>query len=455
MEQRIRTSRYPVSHLGDKTLISKLVDGPFGTQIKVSDYRTAGIPLLRVSNCRENEVSDDNLVYIEPELHARLLRSEVRPGDVVLTKTGHVLGYAAVFPNRHERANISSHLVLMRTTKRLLPEFLAAYLRTDAGQDQVYRWGQKATKPELNTIEIRQFLLPVPDSTEQLELLAALGIARAARREKLAQADALLSGLDAYVLETLGLEMPSLDSNTMYAIGVRDLRSRRWDAHFYTPRLRKLEAAIRHLPCQTVSLGTLLREPPLNGLDAREFTDTGRRYLRVQNVRPFDLSFDDVKHVVVKTNKDIALAAGDVLLTRKGTYGVAAVVPSTATDCLISSEIMLLRRGRDTRVSTDFLVAWINCSAGQGLLYRYKSGGIMGHLTQDVVEAVLVPVPDTKVQETISAEVSRRRDEARRLRDEARILWDEARHNFEKELLGPEPSVEEPTASDAKGRRRQ
>ena len=267
-----------------------------------------------------------------------------------------------------------------------------------------------------NLIQLRfvSFCSPFQIPRNNWSCWPPLGIARAARREKLAQADALLSGLDAYVLETLGLEMPSLDSNTMYAIGVRDLRSRRWDAHFYTPRLRKLEAAIRHLPCQTVSLGTLLREPPLNGLDAREFTDTGRRYLRVQNVRPFDLSFDDVKHVVVKTNKDIALAAGDVLLTRKGTYGVAAVVPSMkATDCLISSEIMLLLDAAAIPESIDRFSwsAWINCSAWAKVSFIATSPAASWDTSpRTLVEAVLVPVPDTKVQETISAEVSRRRD---------------------------------------------
>ena len=396
-----------MSTLGDKTLISKLVDGPFGTQIKVGDYRASGIPLLRVSNCRENEVSDENLVYIEPEHHARLLRSEVRPGDVVLTKTGHVLGYAAVFPDgQGEGANISSHLVLMRTTTRLLPGFLAAYLRTEAGQDQVYRWGQKATKPELNTIEIRQFLIPVPKPKEQLKLLAILDAARSERRGKLDAADALLAGLNGFVLGAMGLKLPPPDRSMAYGLRFAEIERHRLDVHFYQPYLRDTERRVRQAGVGTTALGALLASPPINGVDAREFTTHGRRYLRVQNVRPFELETEEIKYVQSEHDKAVALRRGDILLTRKGTFGVAAVVTGDYTDCLISSEIMLLRLSPATHIATDFLVAWINCTAGQTLLDRYRTGGIMGHLTQDVVSEFPVPSAPTEVQHSIAEEVT-------------------------------------------------
>lgn len=451
IEKRIRTSPYPVSILGDKQIISKLVDGPFGTQIKVDDYRTEGIPVIRVSNCRENEINDDNLVYITPEHHERLLRSEVLPGDVVLTKTGNILGYAAVFPNRHKRANISSHLVLMRTTSRLNPGYLAAYLRTNAGQDQVYRWGQKATKPELNTIEIRKFLIPVPKPDQQKELLTSLNAARLEWQRKLKEADDLFTGLDGFVLDALGLTLPPPDGRMTYAVKNCDISSTRLDAHFYTPQLRKAESAIRALPFGSINLSDVLREPPVNGLDARAFEETGRRYLRVQNVRPYELKFDDIKYVNITTVKDIVLKAGNILLTRKGTYGNAAIVPPEASDCLISSEVILLRMKSAAPISAEFLVAWLNSSGGQTLFFRYKSGGIMGHLTQDVVENVPIPLVPKDIQNKIVDEVARRREKARQLRSAAELLWNEAKRRFEEELLGPEPPPEELKTEGKKG----
>lgn len=462
MEQRIRASRYRVSNLGDKTLVSKLVDGPFGTQIKVGDYRTAGIPLLRVSNCRENEVSDDKLVYIEPEHHARLLRSEVCPGDVVFTKTGHILGYAAVFPNRHERANISSHLVLMRTTARLLPEFLAAYLRTDAGQDQVYRWGQKATKPELNTIEIRQFLLPVPKPEQQRELLTALDAARTARREKLAQADALLAGLDGFVLDALGLTLPPPGVRTSYAVRLCDARQR-FDPDYNSPRFRKLRDKIEYGEFPAQSIGSLFH-PIVSGFAAGRDDQTDEPALGVPHIRPLnitstgELHFDGTKMVPrsVVAPGDF-LKQGEILYnnTNSTAWVGKSVVFDADRDCACSNHITRLTL-IDKRHSPYYFTAFFNALRGLGFFGLLSTNfNNQAGINVETLKAVRVPVPDPKDQKKIAGEVARRRDEARRLRDEARTVWNDAKRRFEEELLGPEPNTEEPKTGNNKGGRKQ
>lgn len=459
MEQRIRASRYPVSTLGDKTLISKLVDGPFGTQVKVGDYRASGIPLLRVSNCRENEVSDEKLVYIEPEHHARLLRSEVRPGDVVFTKTGHVLGYAAVFPDRHERANISSHLVLMRTTTRLLPEFLAAYLRTDAGQDQVYRWGQKATKPELNTIEIRQFLLPVPNPEEQLELLAALDTARIAQREKLGEADALLSDLDGFVLDALGLTLPASDGHrTAYAVHLRDARQR-FDPDYNSPRFRTLRAKIEHGRFPAQSVGSLFY-PIVSGFAAGSDDQTDDPDLGVPHIRPLNIT--STAELIFKGTKMVprsAVAPGDFLKkgevlfnnTNSTAWVGKTVVFDVDRDCACSNHITRLIL-IDKRHNPYYFAALFNALRRLGFFGLLSTNfNNQAGINADTLKAIRLSVPDPKAQEKIATEVARRRDEARHLRDEARTIWDDAKRRFEEELLGPETNAEEPKTGGAKG----
>ena len=134
--------------------------------------------------------------------------------------------------------------------------------------------------------------------------------------------------------------------------------------------------------------------------------------------------------------RNVALKAGDVLLTRKGTFGVAAAVPQDAEDCLISSEIILLRLSPKSECSSEYLVAWLNSSIAKTLLDRNKAGGIMGHLTQDVVAEFPVPIPTPQVQRRIVEEVGRRRDQAQRLRKQAASEWKAAKAQFEERLWG-------------------
>lgn len=437
LEYRIRQSTYPVYHIGEPEVSIKSVDGPFGSDLKAEEYVDNGVPLVRVSNCRSGEIlQDEELVYISEEKHNQLIRSEVLPGDVLLTKAGHILGYSAVFPTELIKGNITSHLAAIRPSVNVVPKFLVAYLSSSLGISQIYRWGNKATRPELNTDEVRQILISLPPLNIQQKLVDDLEAARASRKRKLAEADALLAGIDGFLMEKLGLTLPEEDKRQSYAVKLKNINSHRLDSYYHTPFLRKTEEAIRSLKVKLVELFALLQLPPLNGVDARDYLDTGQRYLRVQNVRPYELLMDDVKYVSSDSKKDVALKAGDVLLTRKGTFGVATSVPKEAEDCLISSEIILLRLSPDAACLSEYLVTWLNSSVAKILLDRYKTGGIMGHITQDVVSVFPVPVPPMETQQTIAAEITRRREETRRLRAEAAKEWEAAKKRFEQDLLG-------------------
>jgi hypothetical protein len=57
----MRVSGFPVYRIGDEEISLKVVDGPFGSQLKVNEYKEKGVPLIRVSNCRTGEILiDDN-----------------------------------------------------------------------------------------------------------------------------------------------------------------------------------------------------------------------------------------------------------------------------------------------------------------------------------------------------------------------------------------------------------
>ena len=187
-----------------------------------------------------------------------------------------------------------------------------------------------------------------------------------------------------------------------------------------------------------MSLASLLSSPVVNGVDARKYQENGQRYLRVQNIKPFEIVLDDVKHVSVTSSKDVFLSSGNVLLTRKGTFGVAAVVSDEAQDCLISSEIMLLRMAGNSECRADYLVAWLNSSIAQTILERHKTGGIMGHLTQDIVSQFLIPIPSDDIQQKIVQEICYKRQAATKIRQEAELEWETAKTRFEQKLLGEE-----------------
>lgn len=67
---------------------------------------------------------------------------------------------------------------------------------------------------------------------------------------------------------------------------------------------------------------------------------------------------------------------------------------------------------------------------------RHKTGGIIGHITQDVVSEFPVPIPAQDIQQKIVSEMHQKRVETQRLRQEAEAEWEAAKTRFERQLLG-------------------
>lgn len=433
-------------HGGHQTL-SGLFSRAFGELVVCEPEYGSGeraIPLqqsndvkyIRITDFDDDGIAPGNEFVTAAKIESRYLLSD---DDVLFARSGATAGKTFIYSSELGPSIFAGYCIRFRFDKdQVIPKFAYFYTKTSRYKSWVRSIQRPSGQPNINKEEFKSFTIPLPPLPVQQEMVKEMGKARESRRRKLEQADALLAYLDAFLLENLDLTLPPPTVNLVYSARLKDLTSRRLDAHFYRPYLRKTESAIRSLGCEIVELGSLLREPPLNGLDARTFSDDGRRYIRVQNIRPFELCFDDIKYVNAETKKNVVLSSGDVLLTRKGTFGVAVVVPADATDCLISSEVILLRLRRESLMSVDFLVAWLNSTVCQTLLFRYKSGGIMGHLTQDVVEAIPVPMADKVVQDKIATEIMHRRTEARRLREEAAQEWEIAKKRFEARLLGEE-----------------
>lgn len=70
-------------------------------------------------------------------------------------------------------------------------------------------------------------------------------------------------------------------------------------------------------------------------------------------------------------------------------------------------------------------------------MLQRASGGNYPAITESELANVLIPVPALNVQQTIAAEIRRRRERARGLRAEAESQWAQAKRWFEEQLLGP------------------
>lgn len=167
--KKIREKQY--IKLEELCLKSKyaIVDGPFGTQLHVSDYKEKGIPVVRVKNIGINEFLDDDLTYISEEKHKELIRSRITENDIIIAKTGATFGKACLFPsNKYKEANMTASCCKISIDpNNANPYFVAELINAPVIHEQLGRYSEKSAQPGFNLIELRKVLIPFVPKEEQ------------------------------------------------------------------------------------------------------------------------------------------------------------------------------------------------------------------------------------------------------------------------------------------------
>lgn len=91
------------------------------------------------------------------------------------------------------------------------------------------------------------------------------------------------------------------------------------------------------------------------------------------------------------------LLTGDVLVSKSGTIGKAAVVRGTSVGALAGNGLYVLRPDKD-RLDPDFLRAYLASAACQNWLAAHSRGSVIQHLNRAALDELPVPVPPLGMQ---------------------------------------------------------
>lgn len=174
----LKTNRHPLIKVGD------LADGIFnGATPKAngSDYTESsieGVPFIRITDIKNYTVDMSNILYIHQQVHeGALRRSQIKPGDVLLSMAG-TIGLAAVVPEGIRKANINQALAAIRPKEVVLPSYLEIFLNSWIGRAQTLRLSRPVVQANINLSDIRRILIPILPGELQQKIIDEVQIRR-------------------------------------------------------------------------------------------------------------------------------------------------------------------------------------------------------------------------------------------------------------------------------------
>lgn len=206
--------------------------------------------------------------------------------------------------------------------------------------------------------------------------------------------------------------MPPSPSGFIVQAGEIDKNNRtgRLDAAFFNPdyfaTLDRLNDVANERGWQIQSLQDLLvsgRQTALTGgatpLGAR-YSDSGPKFIRVQNVRPNRLEWSAESDVCIPTdvhNGELTrsqLQAGDIIFTITGTCGNAAVVPDDFGEANINQHSVRMRVEQCV-IKPEYLAAFLNSSLCRPQIDRAETGSSRPALDYHSIRKLRILVPST------------------------------------------------------------
>jgi hypothetical protein len=389
------------------------------------DFGDEGVRYLRGQDLRDFFISDADPIYIPERLYITLNRSHMHAGDVLVGVVG-TIGSVGLVTDRHGKLTGNCKLAIVRA-KSLPPEYIAAYLASRIGQNEIQRRVRGAVQMGLILPDLKEVPVVLPTEWQRDKVVKAVKGAQAARK----RASDTVTAAETLLLSSLGLDHVDRTPSRSYSRSFKDLTAgHRFGAEYY-------------MPCKQRALDALTKEPHKTLRDhASSIRDLWQPEKATKGaiVRNFDLGdalepfLDDTvaptPAVEVGSTKRL-FKAGDVVVSRLRSYlrEIAVVRTTNGIPCVGSSEFIVLRpTGKG--LSAETILVYLRCPLVQTILKWSQDGS--NHPRFDEDDLAALPVPDRLMQ--VSTKIEKHVQEAIAARQEATRLLEEAKTMVEESI---------------------
>ena len=186
--------RWQEVNIGDNCFVTKLAGFEYTNYIH---YEEAGdVVMVKAQNVKNGSLNEKELSYISNEVSDSLPRSQLAPGDVVMTYVGANIGDVAIINNKH-KYHLAPNVAKIRPDGKVYDSIFFMYLLM-MKTDYIMRNSADTAKAALGMERIRKlkvFVPPLDDQKQFATFIAQVDKSKAAVQAALDKAQLLFDSL--------------------------------------------------------------------------------------------------------------------------------------------------------------------------------------------------------------------------------------------------------------------
>ena len=139
-----------------------VVDGPFGSQMKIEDFVDKGVPVIEMEHIKDDIFKDTIDRFITEEKFKKLLRSCAKSGDIIFSKTG-TIGLVANLPSYLKKSIITSRLAKISLNNGIISSGFAVFYLINLRHNGYWKFTSYGSTMDILTIFMisnTYFLIP-------------------------------------------------------------------------------------------------------------------------------------------------------------------------------------------------------------------------------------------------------------------------------------------------------
>ena len=151
---------------------AEIFDGPFGSNLKSSDYVEQGIRVIRLENIGELEFFEDKKSYVTEEKYEKLKKHTVSAGDIIFSSFISEKVRVVLLPEYIQKAINKADCFCVRIKgKKINNKYLGFFLSSR----QVFKILENKIhgvgRPRVNTTQLKELVIPICSLGEQLQIV--------------------------------------------------------------------------------------------------------------------------------------------------------------------------------------------------------------------------------------------------------------------------------------------